>query len=93
MFNGLFAGGDQLLGFIGGNDLFNELVTSGGFLLDHADNLREGFRIGFLKGSNGFLCHGLLDLFMYGHAAKDGVVLFQLHTFGGVLPVLGGDVP
>ena len=34
----------------------------------------------------------LLDLFMNGHLAHDGVVFLQLHALGGVLPVLGGNV-
>lgn len=89
--NGLLAR-NELISFVGRYNLLNELVSSGLFLLDHADHLGEGLRIGFLQGSNGFLCHGLLDLFVYGHTAKDGVVLLQLQTLGGILPVLGGDV-
>ncbi len=35
----------------------------------------------------------LFYLFMYGHPSQDGVEFFQLQPFGGVLLVLGGDVP
>lgn len=62
-------------------------------VLDRFDHFSVFRSTWLLKSCYYFLCHGLLNFFVYGILSHDRVVFLQLNSIRSVFSVLGGNVP